>query len=150
VGETGGDPAYYQSLLTLVQSLNLEQDVNFIGFQKNPFAFLAKSKVFVLSSIYEGLPGVLIQALALGCQLVSTDCQHGPREILDNGKYGKLVPVRNHEAMAKAIIDSINGPNDQSGKKEWSQKFGIKQADEYLKFLNFVISHEKTTKNYRD
>lgn len=141
VGDTEADQVYYQSLLTLIQSLNLEHDIDFIGFQKNPFTFLAQSKVFVLSSIYEGLPGVLIQAMALGCQLVSTDCPYGPREILAAGKYGKLVPVGDHKAMAKAIIESIRAPSDSLDNKEWSQQFGVQQADEYLKFLNFVLSN---------
>ena len=79
---------------------------------------MAKSAVFVLSSAWEGLANVLIEALACGCRVVSTDCQYGPAEILDNGRYGMLVPVGSPEALAGAIRTALDqSPNPDKAKK---------------------------------
>jgi glycosyltransferase involved in cell wall biosynthesis len=67
--------------------------VGFEGFVANPFAYMSRASVFVLSSAWEGLPSVLIQAMACGCPVVSTDCPSGPSEILERGVFGPLVPV---------------------------------------------------------
>ena len=69
---------------------------------------MARARLFVLSSAWEGLPGALIQALACGCPVVSTDCPSGPREILKNGRLGKLIPVDNIPIMVQAIEESLN------------------------------------------
>ena len=89
----------------------MESDIDFCGFQSNPFPYLKKSDLFVLSSAYEGSPGALVQAMALNCKLVSTDCPSGPKEILNGGKYGKLVPVKDPLALSKAILETIKTPN---------------------------------------
>jgi glycosyltransferase involved in cell wall biosynthesis len=70
---------------------------------------MARAAVFVLSSIEEGLPTVLIEAMAVGMPVISTNCPSGSDEILDNGKYGLLMPVGNTEAIAKAILDVLSG-----------------------------------------
>lgn len=90
-------------LEALVRELGLEDDVSMPGFVDNPYAYMARAAVFVLSSLWEGLPTVLIEAMAVGTPVVSTDCPSGPSEILMNGKYGSLVPVGDHSALAKAI-----------------------------------------------
>lgn len=101
------------ALESLVRDLNLEDSVMLPGFVDNPYAYLARARMFVLSSLYEGLPTALIEALALGKSIVSTDCRSGPREILNNGAYGRLVPVGNVEALADAIQDELEeGPRD--------------------------------------
>lgn len=97
-------------LATLVMHLGLMDDVEMPGFCPNPYAYLSKASIFVLSSRYEGLPTVLIEALALGVPVVSTDCPSGPREILENGRYGRLVPVADEQAMADAIIKTLKEP----------------------------------------
>ncbi|HEY8366975.1 MAG TPA: glycosyltransferase, partial [Bacteroidia bacterium] len=94
-------------LEALVKELGLEQYVYMPGFEENPFKYMKHAAVFVLSSRWEGLPNVLIQALALGTPVVSTDCPSGPREILSAGKYGTLVPVGDYDALAKAIIINL-------------------------------------------
>ncbi len=140
LGETQSDPLYFHSLLSLAQELEVEEDVIFIGFQDNPFAYLAKADVFVLSSRYEGLPGGLIQAMALGCQLVSTDCPHGPSEILENGKYGSLVPVGNSAAMAKAIEDRLQNSHARKNKHSKLEDFSASKAiSEYLDFFEQLL-----------
>ena len=82
----------------------MENDILLLGFIKNPFKYLAKSDIFVLSSLYEGLPTVLIEALACGIPIISTDCQTGPKEILDKGKYGFLVETKNTEELIQEMI----------------------------------------------
>jgi glycosyltransferase involved in cell wall biosynthesis len=92
--------------------------------------------VFVLSSIFEGLPGVLIQALACGCAVVSTDCPHGPREILDNGKYGTLVPVGDVQALAEAMANALQEKTHDHSLQNWLRQFELDTAlDKYINLL---------------
>jgi glycosyltransferase involved in cell wall biosynthesis len=84
--------------------------VHLPGFARNPFALMRRAELFILSSRHEGLPGVLIQAMACGTKVVSTDCESGPREILEGGRYGSLVPVGNVDALAQAIRTSLEQP----------------------------------------
>jgi len=94
-------------LEALVRELDLEKDVALPGFVDNPYKYMKRAALFVLSSRWEGLPAVLIEALALGTPVVSTDCPSGPREILENGKLGKLVPAGNVKALATAITGTL-------------------------------------------
>jgi len=96
-----------ESLQRLAKDLGIAAKVSFVGFQTNPYAFMSKADVFVLSSRYEGLPMVLLEALACGTPVISTDCKSGPREILDNGRCGLLVPVRDMKALSEAIVRSL-------------------------------------------
>jgi glycosyltransferase involved in cell wall biosynthesis len=93
----------------LVKQLGLEQDVSLPGFIVNPYPYMVRAPVFVLSSKWEGLPTVLIEALFCGALIVSTDCPSGPREILRDGQYGQLVPVGDSVNMAKAIENALAG-----------------------------------------
>ena len=111
LGEGGGR----NNLQSLVVELGLAHLVSMPGWIANPFPFMCQTDVFVLPSNFEGLPVVLIEALAFGCNIVSTDCPHGPREILDNGKFGELVPVNDELAMTEAISRSLNfNPNREA------------------------------------
>src|SRR5690606_7355967 len=74
----------------LARQLDCEDDVLLPGFQNNPFSWMTSSRVFVLSSLWEGLPGALVQAMACGVPVISTDCNSGPAEILEGGKWGTL------------------------------------------------------------
>jgi glycosyltransferase involved in cell wall biosynthesis len=94
----------------LVRGLGLQEVVRLPGFAANPFPAMARSSVFVLSSDFEGLPGVLIQALACGTAVVATDCDSGPSEILQGGRFGRLVPVNDVAAMADAISATLRNP----------------------------------------
>ena len=91
-------------------ALGIDDRVSFPGFVENPFALMASAEVFVLSSEYEGFGLVLIEALACGCPVVSTDCESGPAEILEDGTYGPLVPVGNPRALADAIAATLEDP----------------------------------------
>lgn len=118
-----GEGSERASLEALVSHLGLGDLVDLPGFVDPPWSFMAYSSVFVLSSAWEGLPTVLVEALALGCRIVSTDCRSGPREILEGGRYGKLVPVGSPSDMAKAILGVIDRPIDVLGQKERARDF---------------------------
>jgi len=93
-----------------VRELRLEDDVALPGFDSNPYRFMRRAAVFALSSAWEGFGVVLVEALALGLPVVSTDCTYGPSEILANGKYGRLVPVGDHAAMCAGLLDAMRNP----------------------------------------
>jgi len=97
-------------LEALATELAVADDLALPGFQENALAFMAGSAVFALSSAWEGLPTVLIEALAAGTRVVSTDCPSGPREILQDGRLGALVPVGNAAALAAAILEAMDRP----------------------------------------
>jgi glycosyltransferase involved in cell wall biosynthesis len=97
-------------LTSLAGVLGVEREVALPGFVSNPFPYMARAGVFVLSSAWEGMPGVLIQALACGASVVATDCESGPRELLRGGRFGRLVPVGDVEALAEAIASTLDQP----------------------------------------
>lgn len=105
-----GDGADLHSLRSLAREKGVQDDVDFPGFQKNPYAYLSKASLFVLSSRWEGFGMVLVEAMALGTPVVSTDCPNGPREILKDGHYGPLVPVEDPDALAEAMIRTLDNP----------------------------------------
>jgi glycosyltransferase involved in cell wall biosynthesis len=108
--------------------LGVVGDIALPGFVANPFAYMARAAAFALSSINEGLPGVLIQAMACGCPVVSTDCPSGPREILAGGRYGHLVPPGDDKALADAIIATLEAPPPASLLRERAGFFSVERA----------------------
>lgn len=98
-----GDGPLREDLVALAASLGIADRVDLVGFVANPFAFLSRADVFALSSRWEGLPTVLVEALAFPAAIVATDCRSGPREILDGGRWGALVPVGDVDALAAAL-----------------------------------------------
>lgn len=88
-------------------ALGLGSRVRWPGFVKNPFAFMARATSFVLSSRWEGFGNVITEAMACGVPVISTDCPHGPREILEDGRWGELVPVRDERALANALRAAV-------------------------------------------
>ena len=102
-----GEGEQRKQLEALVDHLQLNDDVQMPGFVKNPYAYMVQADVFVLSSAWEGLVTVLIEALACGTPVVSTDCPSGSSEILEAGKYGRLVPVGDAQALAEAVITTM-------------------------------------------
>ncbi|AWB35007.1 glycosyl transferase [Orrella marina] len=104
-----GDGSDREHLLKLANSLGLSQnDFDMPGFTDNPFAYLARSKVFVLSSRWEGLPGALIEAMACGTPVISTDCPSGPNEILQSGHWGTIIPVGDTQALIMALTEQLD------------------------------------------
>lgn len=105
-----GDGPLRSELEALIIELGLEDVVSLLGYVENPLKYFARADVFVLSSHVEGLPNVLVEAMMCGCTPVSTDCPTGPREVLHDGKYGYLVPVRDPVAMALGIEKALDHP----------------------------------------
>lgn len=109
-----GEGELRDELETLAAELGLSADaVTFPGFVDNPFAYLRRAALFVLSSRWEGLPGVLIEALACGAAVVATDCPSGPAEILEDGRWGRLVPVGDVERLAAAMAEVLSTPPER-------------------------------------
>ena len=101
-----GDGAERDRLLELARELGIADSFDLPGFQRNPFAWMARARVFVMSSIFEGAPNALVQAMACGTTVVSTDCPGGTGEILGDGAWGALTPVGDHRALAAAISEA--------------------------------------------
>jgi glycosyltransferase involved in cell wall biosynthesis len=132
-----GDGEEMQNLKNLKKSFHLTNDVSFPGFVKNPGAYFSKADLFVLSSDYEGLPGVIIEALACGCKVVSTDCKNGPREILMDEKLGWLSQVGNTNDLAEKILTALNSPVDKSALVQRANDFHQDRiVDDYIKLFN--------------
>jgi glycosyltransferase involved in cell wall biosynthesis len=124
----------------MVRSLGLENDVQMPGFVSNPYVYMARASVFVLSSAWEGLPSVLIEALACGAPIVSTDCPSGPAEILENGKYGKLVPVGDPDAMARAILATLDSIPDRRLLQQRAQVFSLETVtSQYIDLFESLL-----------
>lgn len=111
VGE--GDQRSY--LEQLGRDLGIADKLLLTGAMDNPYPVLARASLHVLSSRWEGYPNVLLEALALGVPVVSTDCPHGPRELLDGGRYGRLAPVDNPAALAQVMMAEIARPSPDTG-----------------------------------
>ena len=127
-----------KELENLTIELNIWDKVSFPGFVKNPFMWMKNSSLFVLSSDYEGLPGTLIQAMACGTPVVSTDCPSGPKEILENGQWGRLVPMRDVESLSRAMVATL----DEEAHPDVAlraQYFDVNHGVEgYLKILGLI------------
>jgi len=136
-----GEGKKRNQLQALAQSLGVGDDVALPGFVENPFAWMTRSSIFVLSSAWEGLPGVLIEALACGCPTVSTDCPGGAAEILANGLYGMLVPVGDDKALAEAILATLDTPPAPELLRKRAAQFSIEKAvNQYLEVLTTVAA----------
>jgi glycosyltransferase involved in cell wall biosynthesis len=123
-------------LMGLAAELGVAGDLDLPGFVPNPFPYMARASVFVLSSAWEGFGNVIVEALACGCPVVSTDCPSGPAEILDDGRYGRLVPVGDVAAMAEAIVTTLEQPPDRELLRDRGALFSVERAiDAYLNLL---------------
>jgi glycosyltransferase involved in cell wall biosynthesis len=99
------------------------------GFKSNPYNFMANADIFVLPSRWEGLPTVLIEALSLGVPVIATDCPSGPHEILDGGRFGKLVPVEDPEALCSTLLHTLENPTTPDiSLRDWLQQFTLEQS----------------------
>ena len=131
----GGGPEK-PKLKKLIQEYEISDHVYLPGYVSNPYAYLSRASLFALSSDFEGLPTVLIEALACGCPVVSTDCPSGPREILEDGKWGTLVPVGDAEKLAEAMVKTLNNPPQRARLKERAEAFNVASAvKQYQKTL---------------
>jgi glycosyltransferase involved in cell wall biosynthesis len=112
----------------LASQLGVQDDFALLGYRRNPLPYMVKAAVFVSSSRYEGFPNVLLEALACGTPVVSTDCPSGPAEILDGGAYGALVPVGDDVALAAAIGATLAAPPDHARLQARAARFDYHSA----------------------
>jgi glycosyltransferase involved in cell wall biosynthesis len=134
-----GEGKLRRDLTDLAGDLGIAGDLEMPGFVDNPYQYMARASLMVASSIYEGLLTVLIEALACGCPVVSTDCPSGPAEILDHGRYGTLVPVKDENALAAAILRNLTVGCDKDLLINWAREFSVERATRhYLELIERV------------
>lgn len=133
-----GEGEERSELEKLVNSLGLYEDVWMPGFVENPYAYMRNANVFVLSSKWEGFGNVIVEALACDCPVIATDCPSGPKEILENGKYGTLVPVGDDKILAEKIKETLQSKKIQTNNKiKVYQLFSIETvANQYLSLIS--------------
>ena len=115
-------------LTSEAEALGVADLVDFPGFVRNPYAFMAKASLFVLSSRSEGLSNVLVEALACGCPIVSTDCPFGPGEILEDGRWGDLVPVGDVKVLSETMGRALDRPPPREALRQRAAAFGVEPA----------------------
>ncbi len=142
-----GEGKERQALKRLISKLGVEDKVDLHGFVPNPLAFMSKAHLFCLSSRFEGLPGVLIEALAAGCPVVSTDSPGGAGEIIEDGRFGILVPVGDDKAMSEAILKGLDTRWNREELKKRAEYFSVDKAVQgYLKVFEDVLRAKKEKK----
>ncbi len=128
-----GDGKERASLENLAKELHISNDVYMPGFVLNPYAYIAKASLFVHSSLWDGLPGVLIEALACGTPIIATDSPGGASEILENGKYGTLVRSQDAAKLAEAMLIKLDKENDSEKLVERARFFSSQKIlQEYM------------------
>jgi glycosyltransferase involved in cell wall biosynthesis len=132
----------------LIQELGLAGEVLIPGFVDNPYAYMARAALFILTSISEGLPSVLIEALACGTPVVSTNCESGPAEILDYGRYGRLVPTGNSMEISRAILETLDSVPDSALLQKRANEFGLETViNEYLSIFKSLLPFRWSEEN---
>jgi glycosyltransferase involved in cell wall biosynthesis len=125
-------------LEALIGKLDMKECVYLAGFTENPFAYMKRAALLAFTSVAEGSGNVLIEALALGTPVVSTDCPYGPAETLAGGKYGALVPVGDDEAFARAMIETLDNPLPAAQLEEAAANYTVENSTRrYLEALGF-------------
>ena len=139
-----GEGPERDGLERLANELGIQGKLAMPGFVANPFAYMSRAAVYVLSSNLEGLPGSLVQALACGCPSVATDCPSGPAEILQGGALGPLVPIGDEVAMARAITAQLDAPTPRNRLIAAVAKYDADTVlDEVLSYLTAVSSGKR-------
>jgi glycosyltransferase involved in cell wall biosynthesis len=125
-----------ERLVEMARQSGVDRDIEFMGFRENPFPYMAKASLFVLSSLYEGFGNVIVEAMSLGLPVISTECPSGPSEIIDDKKNGILVPVKDERALARAINEVLTD-------KALRERLGME-----AKLKSEVFALEKIMKDY--
>jgi len=140
-----GEGDQRETIQSQVKDLGLENDVSLLGFQNNPFRFMAAADVFVLSSLWEGFGNVVVEAMACGSPVVSTDCPYGPGEIISHEENGLLVPPADADALSEAILrvltnGTLSEQLSENGKRRAQDFHASAIAQEYLDLFRDIIS----------
>jgi glycosyltransferase involved in cell wall biosynthesis len=138
--DIAGQGPLEDELNSFVQDRKLQDHVRFVGFLENPFALIARSQLFCLPSIYEGLPLALLEGMACRIPVLATDCPSGPREVLDGGRLGRLIPPGNADALADAIEDAMDHYPDWTARvagarQRVEREFSVESEMEHLQQL---------------
>ncbi len=132
-----GDGTGRDALLSLARDLGVADRVIFTGFKLDPTPFYKTADLFVLSSDYEGFGNVIVEAMSCGTPVVSTDCPSGPSEILDRGRYGRLVPVGDVAGLSRAMDTALDAPSDRVKLQTRAADFSPEiAARKYLELLD--------------
>lgn len=125
-----------EALVSLANELGVHQDVDLPGFKSNPYSYMAHTAVFASTSLWEGNPFVLAEALAAGTPVVATDCPSGPREVLQDGRYGHLVAVGDAQTLADAILKTLQTPLPADMLREAARPYEIERSTSgYLRIM---------------
>jgi glycosyltransferase involved in cell wall biosynthesis len=125
------------ALDSLASCLGVAEDVDLAGYVDNPCGFMARASVFCLTSLYEGFGNVTVEALACGCPVVATDSPGGQTEILEGGRFGLLVPTRDHAAVARALDEMLTNRPDPTPLRARAAGFNaVQSADSLLALLD--------------
>lgn len=136
-----GEGELRKELELFCKTNNIEKIVDFVGFVENPYCYFKNADAFILSSRYEGLPTVLIEALACGCNIVSTDCPTGPREILDENKYGFLCKLNDCDDLLLKTKSCLENPIAKSKLTNHSLEYSIEKSKaKYVRLMRDVIN----------
>lgn len=100
----------YEKLKSLINGLGIDDYVHFVGYTDNVAKYYKSADIFILSSAWEGFGNVIVEAMSFGLPVVATNCNYGPSEILDGGRYGRLAPVSDSYSLAKAILEEAESP----------------------------------------
>ena len=139
-----GEGNWRSRLERLVRKLDLADSVSMPGWVTNLYSCMRRASAFLLSSRYEGLPNVLIEALSCGCPCASTDCRSGPKEILDNGRIGPLVRVGDHVALSKALDQLLDDPPCKELLMAHAERFSFCGAINCYEDLLLGLSHSSS------
>lgn len=136
------DDIEYNKLCTLVAKLNITKNITFAGYTDKVENYYEVADIFVLSSAWEGFGNVIVEAMAFGLPIVSTNCNYGPSEILENGKYGRLVSVGDYKELAAAITDEMKDPlvTPECLRRRALDFSESKIAEEYYKLIEKVVN----------
>jgi len=146
-----GEGEEFNNLESLCRALSIEKEVAFLGFQDNPYKYLARSNIFVLSSLWEGFGNVIIEAMACGIPVIATRCPYGPEEIITDGVNGLLVPVGDVNALAEAILrllddEPLRRRLGEAGRRR-AEDFDVQKMVSRYEMLFERISEENRNKN---
>ena len=144
-----GEGEERQRLETLAAELGISHDVSLPGYEKNPYKYMSKAALFVLSSAWEGFGNVLVEALAVGAPVVATDCRDGPREIVETVRHGKLVRVGDVDGLAREILASLD-ETPEGAPAAALQVFTMDHVEEEYATLLRSIIHPQTERTLSD
>lgn len=138
-----GDGPERQALQDLAISLGVQGDIDMPGFKANPLPYMAHADVFALTSRWEGFGNVLVEAMAADCPIICSDCPGGPREVVDDGRFGTLIPVGNAEAVAESLLNVLNNDRKRKSTKDRASLFSVSRAaTAYLEEVGLTTAQE--------